>query len=87
MIHVKLDPLAARIAANGARRDAILATKMEADAQMSAIMDITKASVQKTQHKLDKWKSTQLKQEMAFARGLPSPTPASPTKQFGTKTV
>jgi hypothetical protein len=78
-IHVKLDPLAARIASNQARRDELLRTKADADEQMRA-----NKAVHKTQHAIDAFKRDQLKADMAFARGLTKP-PTSPTKTTGQK--
>ena len=68
LLHVRYDPLAAQIAANEAKRDAMLQTKREADEQMAAIIAHTGAHVARTTHAIAAFKQRQLRQEMDFER-------------------
>lgn len=78
-LHLRYDPLEARIQMNMARRDALLRAKSDADAHLNAVMAHTSNVVSKTQHAIDSFKQKQLKADMAFARGLPIPTTTTTT--------
>jgi hypothetical protein len=70
MMHIRLDPLAARIQANEARRRELLDASAEASQHMGGIIASTGAHVEKTKHRIDAFRARELKQEMDFARGI-----------------
>lgn len=84
MIHMRYDPLAARIASNESKRSDLLRTRAAADEQLRAIMTHTAGAVSKTQHAIDAFKQKQLKQALDFEkRRNIRPTKAATTTTKG----
>jgi hypothetical protein len=90
MHQFRLDPLAARIAANEARHAELTARSREANQHFEQIIGHTGAQVAATKHKIEAFKSRQLKQDLAFARNAhlpPAPTSAAaPSSSAATTT-
>jgi chromosome segregation ATPase len=87
MHQFRLSPLATRIAANEARHAELTARSREANQHFEQIIGHTGAQVAATKHKIEAFKSRQLKQDLAFARNTHGPPAASSSATTTTQPV